>query len=77
MIYNIFNRSDVYMNGKNQNFIPKFVPIEQSKTLISIRLNDLTIQKIDRLANNSNLSRNEYIKQMIDYVLENIEEEKE
>ena len=65
------------MNIKNENFIPKFVPVEQTKTLISIRLNTLTIEKIDRLAAKSNLSRNEYIKQMIDYVLENTEEEKE
>jgi metal-responsive CopG/Arc/MetJ family transcriptional regulator len=59
------------MNSKN--FIPKFVPIEQSKTLISIRLNDLTIEKIDKMANAANLSRNEMIKQMLDYVLENSE----
>jgi len=65
------------MNIKNENFIPKFIPVEQSKALISIRLNTLTIEKIDRLAAKSNLSRNEYIKQMIDYVLENTEEEKE
>jgi metal-responsive CopG/Arc/MetJ family transcriptional regulator len=65
------------MNIKNGNFIPKFVPVDQSKTLISIRLNDLVIQKIDRIANRSNLSRNEVIKQMLDHILENMEDEGE
>jgi metal-responsive CopG/Arc/MetJ family transcriptional regulator len=65
-------RGDVYMNS---NFIPKFVPVEQRKSLISIRLNDLTIEKIDKMAAKNNLSRNEMIKQMLDYVLANTKDD--
>jgi len=72
-IYNIFI-GVMYNMSKNNNFVPKFVPIEQKKSLISIRLNDITIEKIDRLAVDKNLSRNELIKQMLDYVLDNTTE---
>ena len=65
------------MNIKNNNFVPKFVPIEQKKSLISIRLNDITIEKIDKMANKNNVSRNEMIKQMLDYVIANVEDENE
>ena len=65
------------MSINNNNFIPKFVPVENSKALISLRLNVSTIEKLERLAYKSKLSRNEYIKQIIEHVLQNIDENEE
>ena len=52
----------------------KFIPKSQDKSVISIRLEDATIKRIDQLAADTNISRNELIKQCIDFALERIDD---
>jgi len=52
----------------------KFIPKSQNKSVISIRLEDKTIEKIDELAGKSLISRNEFIKQCIAFALERVED---
>lgn len=47
----------------------RFVPEKQEKTTTSIRLPEKTMEEIDRRANIAGISRNEFIKQCIDYAL--------
>jgi len=51
----------------------KFRPRNQEKSVISIRLEDMTIKKIDDFANDNRISRNEFIKQCIEFALERID----
>ena len=51
----------------------KFIPKIPDKSVISIRLEDELITKIDELSNNQKMSRNEFIKQCIVYALNNID----
>ena len=55
----------------------KFIPRNQDKSVISIRLEDMTIKKIDELANENRMSRNEFIKQCIEFALERIDADTE
>jgi metal-responsive CopG/Arc/MetJ family transcriptional regulator len=50
----------------------EFEPIKQEKTVISIRLDVETLKKIDALSIKSDISRNEFIIQCIDYALNNL-----
>ena len=53
----------------------KFIPKgEGDKKAISVRIEQKAIAKIDRLANINNVSRNEMIKQLLDFALERTEE---
>ena len=51
----------------------KFQPAKSEKIVISIRLEENKLQKIDKIANKTKISRNELINQCLDYALENLE----
>jgi len=50
----------------------EFKPIKQEKTIISIRLDAEVLKTIDKLSHNTDISRNEFIVQCIDYALKNL-----
>lgn len=50
----------------------EFRPIKPEKTVISIRLDISMLKNIDKLSTETNISRNEFIIQCIDYALKNI-----
>lgn len=50
-----------------------FKPLKNEKSVISIRIDVTTLKTIDRLANKTDISRNEMIIQCIDYSLKNLE----
>jgi len=49
-----------------------FKPKKQEKSVISIRLDDDFLMKIDKLSNENNLSRNEFIVQCIKFAINNM-----
>lgn len=52
----------------------KFRPSKIEKELISIRIEDNLLKKIDFLATKYNLSRNEFIIQSIQFALQNMDD---
>lgn len=50
----------------------EFKPTKQEKTVISIRIDIETLKKTDSLSVQTDISRNEFIIQCIDYEIENI-----
>ena len=52
----------------------EFKPTKQEKAVISVRLNVSTLQTIDDLSIKTDISRNEFIVQCIEYALNNIKE---
>jgi len=55
----------------------KFIPMKSEKIVISIRLENEKINKIDEIASKIDISRNELINQCLDFALENLEFKKE
>ena len=55
-----------------KTFNPTKKIINNTKTIISIRISTKKIDKIDEIAGKIDISRNELINQCIDYALENI-----
>jgi metal-responsive CopG/Arc/MetJ family transcriptional regulator len=53
-----------------------FIPKNQNKTVISIRINNTMIKQIEELAAESNVSRNELIRQLLEFSLERTSENK-
>jgi metal-responsive CopG/Arc/MetJ family transcriptional regulator len=51
----------------------KFIPKIPDRTVISIRLEDVLIEKVDGLAKNQKMSRNELIKQCIVFALQRLD----
>ena len=51
----------------------KFKPIKNEKTVISIRLDEDLLKKVDKLAISTDISRNELIVQCIQYALQNMQ----
>ncbi len=51
----------------------EFKPIKQEKTVISIRLDSDILKTVDKLSNETDISRNEFIVQCIEYALNNID----
>ena len=49
-----------------------FKPIKQEKTVISIRIDVDVLKKIDKLSNDTDISRNEFIVQCIDFALKDL-----
>ena len=49
-----------------------FRPVKQEKTVISIRLNADTLDKVDVAAGKADISRNEFLVQCIEYALKNL-----
>lgn len=56
------------------NVMNEFKPIKQEKTVISIRLDVDMLRKIDELSVQTDISRNEFIVQCIDYALKNLKQ---
>lgn len=54
----------------------EFKPTKTEKTVISIRLDVDILNEIDTIANKTDISRNEFILQCIDYALKNINGDK-
>ena len=52
----------------------EFKPIKQEKTVISIRLDVDMLKKVDELSVQTDISRNEFIVQRIDYALKNLKQ---
>lgn len=52
----------------------EFKPIKQEKTVISIRLDVDMLKKVDELSARTDISRNEFIVQCIDYALKNLKQ---
>lgn len=52
----------------------EFKPTKTEKTVISIRLDVDVLSEIDTIANKTDISRNAFILQCIDYALKNIGE---
>ena len=50
----------------------KFKPIKKEKSVISIRLNSDLLEKIDKFSAVSDISRNQFIIQCIEYALKNM-----
>lgn len=51
----------------------KFIPTKNEKIVISIRMEQEKINRIDEIANKIDISRNELINQCLDFALENLE----
>lgn len=51
----------------------KFIPIKNEKIVISIRIENEKINRIDEIASKIDISRNELINQCLDFALENLE----
>lgn len=56
-----------------QNFIPK----QYKKEVISLRIDCEKVRRLERLAHENNISRNEFIVQCIDFALQALPEEKD
>lgn len=53
----------------------KFNPIKPEKEVISLRIASSTLEEIDRMAADIEISRNELINQMIAYAIANMDTE--
>lgn len=49
-----------------------FKPIKQEKDVISIRIDSKLLEKVDIIAGNTDISRNELIVQCIEYAINNM-----
>jgi len=49
-----------------------FIPTKQEKTVISIRIDVDMLKTVDKLSEKTDISRNEFIIQCIDYALNNL-----
>lgn len=54
----------------------EFKPIKQEKTVISIRLDVDMLKTVDELSAQTDISRNEFIVQCIDFALKNLKKNK-
>ena len=52
----------------------RFIPKTQDKSVISVRLDDVLIANIDELSRAKKISRNELIRQCIEFALERIDD---
>ena len=52
----------------------EFKPTKVEKTVISIRIDTDTLEKIDKLSNDADISRNEFILQCIDFAMKNLKQ---
>lgn len=48
-----------------------FAPVKREKQVISIRIEQVVLKKVDEIANTIDISRNEVINQCIKYAIEN------
>lgn len=54
----------------------EFKPIKQEKSIISIRIDNELLKKVDEVSTKTDISRNELIVQCIDFALKNISKNK-
>ena len=54
------------------DYMNNFRPIKSEKTVISIRIDTEMLKSVDKLAADTDISRNEMILQCIEYALRNI-----
>ncbi len=52
-----------------------FKPVKQEKTVISIRLDIDMLKTIDKISTKTDISRNEFIVQCIEYALKHLDED--
>ena len=55
------------------NFILKSKKIKQEKVVISVRMDEAVLNTIEQVLVNTNISRNEFINQAIEYALNHME----
>jgi metal-responsive CopG/Arc/MetJ family transcriptional regulator len=58
------------------NFILKSKKIKQEKVVISVRMDEAVLNTIEQALINTNISRNEFINQAIEYALNHMEKKK-
>lgn len=58
------------------NFILKSKKIKQEKVVISVRMDEAVLNTIEQVLVNTNISRNEFINQAIEYALDHMEKKK-
>lgn len=58
------------------NFILKSKKIKQEKVVISVRMDEAVLNTIEQALINTNISRNEFINQAIEYALDHMEKKK-
>lgn len=51
----------------------KFIPRNGEKEVISVRIPKTLLQRVDKLAVDNSLSRNELLMQCVEYALDNLE----
>lgn len=54
-------------------FQPSKKPLNNNKSVISIRMDISRVKEIDKIASEINISRNEFINQCVEYALNNLE----
>lgn len=69
---NIYERDDTM-----DKFQPIKKPLTYDKIVISIRIEESKLNEIDKIASLTDISRNEVIKQCIDFALDNLNVKKE
>lgn len=57
------------------NFILKSKKIKQEKVVISVRMNEAVLNTIEQALVNTNISRNEFINQAIEYALDHMSDD--
>lgn len=57
------------------NFILKSKKIKQEKVVISVRMNEAVLKTIEQALVNTNISRNEFINQAIEYALDHMSDD--
>ena len=58
------------------NFILKSKKIKQEKVVISVRMDEAVLNTIEQALINTDISRNEFINQAIEYALDHMEKKK-
>lgn len=58
------------------SFILKSKKIKQEKVVISVRMDEAVLNTIEQALINTNISRNEFINQAIEYALDHMEKKK-
>lgn len=57
------------------NFILKSKKIKQEKVVISVRMDEAVLSTIEQVLVNTNISRNEFINQAIEYALDHMSDD--
>jgi predicted transcriptional regulator len=56
-------------------FMADFAPVKTEKIIVSIRLGSDVLEKLDRIAGETDISRNELINQCIEFALDNFKKD--